>query len=101
MTRIYWYAANRNNRFLLKVTRGHGALGYSYNLYKPEHYSGRLHYVKALVRARPNQNEKYWEQFADEYELLEMDCKHHDIIIGEHSKTFVKYLMKVLEEADA
>jgi thioesterase domain-containing protein len=101
MARVYWFAAKRNNKLLLKVARGHGALGYSYNLYKPEHYNGKVHYVKALQRSKPNQNQEYWKQFCDDYELFIMDCRHNEIIKGEHSKTFVQYLMKVMGEADA
>jgi thioesterase domain-containing protein len=100
-TKLYWIASKHNIRPLIALSRGNGALGYAYNKYKPKHYDGKLHYIKATERKKPNENEKYWARFADEFELFKMKSDHNGIIKGENARILVQYLTEIMEDPDA
>jgi thioesterase domain-containing protein/acyl carrier protein len=100
-TKLYWIASKHNIKPLIAVSRGNGALSYAYNKYKPKHYDGKIHYIKATERKKPNENEKYWAQFTDDFELFKMKSDHNGIIKGENARILVQYLTDIMEDLDA
>ncbi len=100
--KIYRLASKRNIKILGKFTGKAGALGYAYQEYKPEFYDDRLYYFKALKgRSQNIKNREYWSGMAGDFQCIEMNCHHNDMIIGEDSKILTKTLSEIMRKMNA
>ncbi len=100
--KIYRFAAEKNNKFLMRITRSTGALGYAYQEYKPVFYDGTIHYFKAKRgMSGKSKSYEYWKTMGRGFKIFEMDCHHNDMVIGEDARIITKKLVEIMRGLDA
>ncbi|MBN2559017.1 MAG: AMP-binding protein, partial [Clostridia bacterium] len=99
--KLYAYGARINNRLLMRITGKAGALGYAYRNYLPEDYEGDVYYFKAARGRSGNlRSEEYWSAKAGNFELIEMDCHHNDLVTGGNARVLTGKLVDIMRRYD-
>ncbi|MFO7612654.1 MAG: AMP-binding protein [Clostridia bacterium] len=99
--RIYRFGGKHGIKFLMRLTGKTGALGYAYQKYKPEPYCGKIHYFKAMKgRSTLADSQEYWSKKADELLLIEMNCHHNDIVVGDFGRILTEKMVGIMKESD-
>ncbi len=100
--KLYKHGINRSNKLLIKLSGKTGMLDYAYELYNPEFYDGTVTYVKSNVKYGVSKVfSDYWKEHSDKLTIIDMDCTHNDIVVGEHAKILVKKLDDIMRIIDA
>ena len=99
--KIYAYGLKKNNVFLMNLAGKAGALGYAYQKYQPQFYQGTVYYFKATKgRSGKNKNQEFWAGKAEDFRLIELECHHNDMVIGENSKRLVDKMSEIIERCN-
>ncbi|MBN2557789.1 MAG: hypothetical protein JXB33_03425 [Clostridia bacterium] len=100
--RIYRYGHRTSNPLLMGIAQKTGALDYAYQTFKPDHYNGKIHYFKSTKgREGKIRHQEYWEQMADEVEVIEIECHHNDLVVGDSAEKLAGHMSGIMESIDA
>ena len=99
--KIYKFAQTRNYIWLMKLMGKSGALGFAYDKFMPEKYSGKVHYFKAIKgRSGISNGHKYWKGVCNEFEMIEMNCHHNEMVTGANSMELAEILNDIMRGSD-
>lgn len=76
-----------------------GPLAYAYSQYRPEQYSGKIHYFKSVKDTIQNrQAVDYWRSMTSSFAYIEMPCRHTEINDEPNSRFLADQLSAIMED---
>ena len=100
--RIYKLGLRRDSRLILNLAGKTGMLDYAYEMYKPIFFEGTVMYVSSnRIWKSDSKPIEYWNSMASDFNLIEMDCAHNDIVVGSNAELVVNKLDAFMKETDA
>lgn len=96
--KIYSTGVARKSSLLMRAGGSAGPLRYSFAKYRPEAYEGKITFVYAVNSADDiEERYKYWMDKASDFELIQIECEHNDLVRRQNAGEVAQRLREILD----